>query len=50
VPCEQCGHLNAPGAKFCTECGAKQGKATCSNCQAELSPGAKFCNECGQKV
>jgi len=50
VPCPKCGHQNAPGVKFCTECGAKQGPATCANCQAELSPGAKFCTECGQKV
>jgi len=50
VACAKCGHQNAPGAKFCTECGAKQGPATCANCQAELYPGAKFCNECGQKV
>lgn len=50
VPCPQCGHQNAPDAKFCVECGAKQGPATCSNCHSELSPGAKFCNECGQKV
>jgi membrane protease subunit (stomatin/prohibitin family) len=50
VPCPKCGHLNAAGAKFCVECGAKQGPATCSNCQSELNPGAKFCNECGQKV
>jgi membrane protease subunit (stomatin/prohibitin family) len=50
VPCSKCGHQNAPGAKFCTECGAKQGPATCANCQAELTPGSKFCNECGQKV
>jgi len=50
VACAKCGHQNAPGAKFCTECGAKQGPATCAKCQAELYPGAKFCNECGQKV
>ena len=50
TPCPQCGFQNAPGVKFCNECGAKQGKATCPNCQAELNPGAKFCNECGQKV
>src|SRR5215216_1039304 len=50
VACPKCGHQNAPGAKFCVECGAKQGPATCANCQAELNPGAKFCNECGQKV
>src|SRR5512132_3194880 len=34
VPCPKCGHQNAPGAKFCIECGAKQGATTCSNCQA----------------
>jgi membrane protease subunit (stomatin/prohibitin family) len=50
IPCPQCGNLNAPNVKFCTECGAKQGKALCANCQAELPPGAKFCNECGTKV
>jgi membrane protease subunit (stomatin/prohibitin family) len=50
VPCPKCGHHNAPGAKFCVECGTKQGPATCANCQAELSAGSKFCNECGQKV
>src|SRR5919112_1030020 len=44
VACPQCGHQNAPGAKFCMECGTKQGPVTCANCQAELNPGAKFCN------
>jgi membrane protease subunit (stomatin/prohibitin family) len=50
VQCPQCGSNNAPGAKFCNECGTKLGKASCANCQAELAPGAKFCTECGQKV
>jgi len=50
VACPQCGARNNPGAKFCVECGAKQGAAKCANCQAELPPGAKFCNECGQKI
>ena len=50
IPCPQCGNANAPNAKFCTECGAKQGKALCPNCQAELAAGAKFCTECGTKV
>ena len=50
IPCPECGNKNAPNAKFCTECGAKQGKALCANCQSELAPGAKFCTECGTKV
>lgn len=50
IPCSECGHRNAPNAKFCVECGAKQGLAKCSNCQADLPVGAKFCNECGTKV
>jgi membrane protease subunit (stomatin/prohibitin family) len=50
VACAQCGHHNPPNAKFCQECGAKQGPAKCANCQADLTPGSKFCNECGQKV
>jgi membrane protease subunit (stomatin/prohibitin family) len=50
IPCPECGNQNAPNAKFCTECGAKQGKALCANCQSELAPGAKFCTECGTKV
>lgn len=50
IPCPECGSQNAPNAKFCTECGAKQGKALCANCQSELAPGAKFCTECGTKV
>jgi membrane protease subunit (stomatin/prohibitin family) len=50
IPCSQCGHRNPPNAKFCQECGAKQGPAKCANCQSDLAPGAKFCNECGQKV
>jgi len=50
IPCASCGHRNLPDAKFCVECGAKQGPAKCSNCQSDLAPGAKFCNECGQKV
>ena len=50
IPCSQCGHRNAPNAKFCVECGAKQGPAKCPNCQSDVPPGAKFCNECGQKI
>jgi membrane protease subunit (stomatin/prohibitin family) len=50
IACSNCGHRNAPNAKFCVECGTKMGAAKCANCQADLPAGAKFCNECGQKV
>ena len=50
IACSNCGTRNAPNAKFCVECGAKQGLAKCPNCQADVPAGAKFCNECGQKV
>ncbi|MGH9882376.1 MAG: zinc ribbon domain-containing protein, partial [Pyrinomonadaceae bacterium] len=50
VPCVKCGAQLQSGAKFCTECGAKQEKQRCVNCQAELAAGAKFCTECGTKV
>ena len=48
--CIKCGAAMPAGAKFCSECGAKQEKQKCQNCQAELAPGTKFCNECGTKV
>ncbi|HSD46721.1 MAG TPA: SPFH domain-containing protein, partial [Pyrinomonadaceae bacterium] len=50
VACPSCGNKNAPGAKFCTECGTKLGAATCPNCKAEVPANAKFCNECGTKI
>jgi membrane protease subunit (stomatin/prohibitin family) len=50
IPCSNCGHRNAPNAKFCVECGTKQGPAKCPNCQSDVPAGAKFCNECGQKI
>jgi membrane protease subunit (stomatin/prohibitin family) len=49
IPCPTCGKPNAPGTKFCGECGGKMevGKVPCINCGAELREGAKFCSECG---
>src|SRR6185503_7317912 len=44
-----CAHENAPGAKFCSECGARL-QANCGACGANLAAGAKFCNECGAVV
>ena len=53
VACPKCGGANAPGDKFCHECGAKMDVASqtvpCVKCGAALQAGAKFCNECGAK-
>lgn len=48
--CSQCGQPLAPGAKFCSHCGAKQSAANqCVACGQPLQPGAKFCPNCGAK-
>lgn len=49
VPCPTCGKQNAPGAKFCADCGAKMeiAQVPCVKCGANLREGAKFCSECG---
>ena len=50
VACAACGVGNAPGAKFCSNCGtamAPPAAAFCSNCGGQLDPGAKFCAACG---
>ena len=48
--CPGCGYKNAPGVKFCQECGsplAAAGPKHCTSCGAELAPGTRFCGECG---
>ncbi|MEQ1642352.1 MAG: SPFH domain-containing protein [Pyrinomonadaceae bacterium] len=49
TPCPSCGKANAPGAKFCAECGGKMeiAQVPCVKCGANLREGAKFCSECG---
>jgi hypothetical protein len=47
--CPSCG-AEAGGGKFCAQCGAPLGKATCAKCHAELASGAKFCAECGTRT
>jgi len=47
--CVGCGAALKDGAKFCGECGAKQGEG-CPSCGATVKPGAKFCGECGGKL
>jgi len=53
IACPKCGGANAPGARFCNECGAKMEVASqtvpCIKCGAALQAGAKFCIECGTK-
>ena len=49
TPCPSCGKANAPGAKFCADCGGKMeiAQVPCVKCAANLREGAKFCSECG---
>jgi class 3 adenylate cyclase len=46
IKCGQCGTENAPGQKFCGECGSSLA-ATCRACGTTNPPGQKFCGECG---
>src|SRR6202795_1884773 len=49
VICSNCQTENAPGTKFCKECGTRLGLA-CATCGNALLPDAKFCGECGTPV
>lgn len=49
VKCIKCGAKLKEDAKFCGECGAKQGE-TCPKCGAAVATGAKFCGECGESL
>lgn len=50
LKCTQCGAALRPNAKFCSECGQKQGDSACPKCGVEIAPGTKFCPECGEKL
>jgi class 3 adenylate cyclase/tetratricopeptide (TPR) repeat protein len=47
--CTNCGAENAPGGKFCSECGSPLVRA-CPSCGSAIQPGAKFCSECGSAL
>ena len=48
VACSKCGAKVPVNAKFCPECGQKNGTTiTCANCGKEISGNSKFCPECG---
>jgi predicted amidophosphoribosyltransferase len=49
VNCPSCGTHNAPGQKFCGECGAPLA-VLCSSCGSLNPPGQKFCGECGVQL
>jgi class 3 adenylate cyclase/tetratricopeptide (TPR) repeat protein len=49
VTCSNCGASNAPGKRFCSQCGAKLGMV-CPNCGAPLTADDRFCGECGTPI
>lgn len=49
VECSNCGAKIKKKAKFCPECGARQG-ANCPVCGAEVKTTSKFCPECGTSL
>jgi membrane protease subunit (stomatin/prohibitin family) len=55
VPCPKCGTQNAPGTKFCSNCGAPQqspaaATVECPACHAQVQAGTKFCASCGTSL
>src|SRR5215510_5243354 len=49
MECPQCRHVNAPGTKFCGECGARL-QSLCPACKTANAPANKFCSECGHRL
>lgn len=54
MKCQVCGVDNAPGAKFCSQCGerlvtdgAEESWLHCAQCGRDNPPGSRFCGECG---
>ena len=53
IVCTACGAENAPGTKFCCNCGNKleipapPEPKICPNCGATVADGMRFCGECG---
>jgi membrane protease subunit (stomatin/prohibitin family) len=53
VACPSCHEQNAPGAKFCANCGtslAPPKAAHCTQCGTASAPGSKFCGNCGSSL
>ena len=49
MQCSNCGHSNAEGASFCSNCGTALTLA-CSRCATPYEPGDAFCSNCGGKL
>ena len=49
IECTKCGAKIKEGAKFCPECGQKQG-SVCPKCGTAVKANAKFCPECGENL
>jgi class 3 adenylate cyclase/tetratricopeptide (TPR) repeat protein len=47
--CGSCGAENAPGARFCSDCGSRLSVA-CAACGSTNGPTARFCSECGSPL
>ncbi len=48
IGCPSCNTLNAPGSRFCQQCGSSLVPALCTQCAAPLQAGTKFCGKCGK--
>jgi ribosomal protein L40E len=46
MKCPRCEAQNAPGARYCEDCGARLEMA-CLSCGAPVTMGKKFCRSCG---
>ncbi|HVQ41921.1 MAG TPA: AAA family ATPase [Vicinamibacterales bacterium] len=49
VPCQGCGTVAPPGAKFCAQCGAPLAPR-CPSCGTEHLPNARYCGNCGAQL
>ncbi|MBC41855.1 MAG: hypothetical protein CML19_06440 [Pusillimonas sp.] len=48
VACPTCRAPNAPGARFCQQCGGSLIATACTQCGTAVPHGAKFCAQCGK--
>lgn len=49
IRCSQCQTYNAPGARFCEQCGQGIQNTLCA-CGGLIAAGAKFCGQCGKSI